>query len=48
MFNRHLVEKEVQKKCYIVGFIAFVIFLLCGHFMLENYKENEIQCRKAM
>ena len=41
MFNQRLVEKEIQRKCYLVGLVAFILLLLCGQWVFENYKKNE-------
>ena len=41
MVKRNPVEKKIQKKCYVVGFIAFVSALFLAYFLLENIKKNE-------
>ena len=41
MFTQRLVEKEIQRKCYVVGLLAFILLLLCGQVLFENYKKNE-------
>ena len=41
MVKRNPVEKKIQRKCYVVGLIAFVIALFLAYFLLENIKKNE-------
>ncbi len=41
MAKRNPVEKKIQRKCYVVGLIAFVIALFLAYFLLENIKKNE-------
>lgn len=41
MAKRNLVEKKIQRKCYVVGLIAFVSALFLAYFLLENIKKNE-------
>ncbi len=41
MAKRNPVEKKIQRKCYVVGLIAFVSALFLAYFLLENIKKNE-------
>lgn len=41
MVKRNPVEKKIQRKCYVVGLIAFVSALFLAYFLLENIKKNE-------
>lgn len=41
MVKRNLVEKKIQRKCYVVGLIAFVSALFLAYFLLGNIKKNE-------
>ena len=41
MVKRTRVEKKIQRKCYVVGLIAFVSALFLAYFLLENIKKNE-------
>ena len=41
MVKRNPVEKKIQKKCYVVGLIAFVSALFLAYFLLGNIKKNE-------
>ena len=41
MAKRNPVEKKIQRKCYVVGVIAFVSALFLAYFLLENIKKNE-------
>lgn len=41
MAKRNQVEKKIQRKCYVVGLIAFVMALFLAYFLLENMKKNE-------
>ncbi len=41
MAKRNPVEKKIQRKCYVVGLIAFVSALFLAYFLLGNIKKNE-------
>lgn len=41
MAKRNPVEKKIQRKCYVVGLIAFVSALFLAYFLLENIRKNE-------
>lgn len=41
MVKRNPVEKKIQRKCYVVGLIAFVSALFLAYFLLEDIKKNE-------
>ena len=41
MVKRNPVEKKIQRKCYVVGLIAFVSALFLAYFLLGNIKKNE-------
>lgn len=41
MVKRNPVEKKIQRKCYVVGLIAFVSALFLAYFLLENIRKNE-------
>ena len=41
MAKRNPVEKKIQRKCYVVGLIAFMSALFLAYFLLENIKKNE-------
>ena len=41
MVKRNPVEKKIQRKCCVVGLIAFVSALFLAYFLLENIKKNE-------
>lgn len=41
MVKRNPVEKKIQRKCYVVGLIAFMSALFLAYFLLENIKKNE-------
>ncbi len=41
MAKRNPVEKKIQRKCYVVVLIAFVMALFLAYFLLENIKKNE-------
>lgn len=41
MAKRNPVEKKIQRKCYVVGLIAFVSALFLAYFLLQNIKKNE-------
>ena len=41
MAKRNPVEKKIQRKCYVVGVIAFVSALFLAYFLLENIRKNE-------
>lgn len=41
MAKRNPVEKKIQRKCCVVGLIAFVSALFLAYFLLENIKKNE-------
>ena len=41
MVKRNPVEKKIQRKCYVVGLIAFVSALFLAYFLLQNIKKNE-------
>lgn len=41
MVKRNPVEKKIQRKCCVVGLIAFVSALFLAYFLLENIRKNE-------
>lgn len=41
MVKRNPVEKKIQRKCYVVGLIAFVSALFLAYFLLGNIRKNE-------
>lgn len=41
MVKRNPMEKKIQRKCYVVGLIAFVSALFLAYFLLGNIKKNE-------
>ena len=41
MAKRNPVEKKIQRKCYVVGLIAFVSALFLAYFLVENIRKNE-------
>lgn len=41
MVKRNPMEKKIQRKCYVVGLIAFVSALFLAYFLLQNIKKNE-------
>ena len=41
MVKRNPVEKKIQRKCYVVGLIAFVSALFLAYFLLRNIRKNE-------
>ena len=41
MVKHNPVEKKIQRKCYVVGLIAFVSALFLAYFLLGNIKKNE-------
>lgn len=41
MVRRNPVEKKIQRRCYVVGLIAFVSALFLAYFLLENIRKNE-------
>lgn len=41
MAKRNPVEKKIQRKCCVVGLIAFVSALFLAYFLLENIRKNE-------
>lgn len=41
MVKRNPVEKKIQRKCCVVGLIAFVSALFLAYFLLDNIRKNE-------